>query len=468
MSSDTSVASADSLSYEQWRARWRPAVAGVLAKGRSGDLPAEPERLLDSPTYEGFPVRPLYTAWTRCPNRRCPAGGRSCAAATRCATSSPAGRSPERFPARRRRVADGNGAVLVALTEGVSALVLRVGEPAARRPANWTACSRACSSTWCRSSSTPACDYVAAADAVLALVTDLDDDQRARLSMDLGADPLTAPLSGRPAPSVDRRRGDRGQGRPDYDGGVRAITVDGPAFHNLGASASWELAGSVAAGGRATCGCSATAGLAVADALRQISFRFAADDDQFMTIAKLRAARQLWARVAEVVGAAGRGRRHGARGHVAADDGAARPVGEHAAHHAGGVRRGRRRRRHRAGAAVRRGDPRRFARHRTEFRPPHRPQHPTAAAGGVPHRPGARPGGRVVVRRGPHRAARRAGVGALPGHRVARRLRRGPRLRRRADRRGARPPRRRHRAPAHRAHRCQRVPEPRRTAAAAS
>ena len=43
-------------------------------------------------------------------------------------------------------------------------------------------------------------------------------------------------------------------------------------------------------------------GLGVRDALRQISFRFAADDDQFMTIAKLRAARQLWARVAEVVG----------------------------------------------------------------------------------------------------------------------------------------------------------------------
>ncbi|CAN5312730.1 hypothetical protein BH11ACT7_BH11ACT7_31500 [soil metagenome] len=43
-------------------------------------------------------------------------------------------------------------------------------------------------------------------------------------------------------------------------------------------------------------------GLSVADALRQISFRFAADDDQFMSIAKFRAARQLWARVAEVVG----------------------------------------------------------------------------------------------------------------------------------------------------------------------
>jgi methylmalonyl-CoA mutase len=82
---------------------------------------------------------------------------------------------------------------------------------------------------------------------------------------------------------------------------VRAITVDGPAFHDLGASASWELAGSIAAavGYLRLLG---ESGIAARDALRQISFRFAADDDQFMTIAKLRALRQLWARVAEVVG----------------------------------------------------------------------------------------------------------------------------------------------------------------------
>jgi methylmalonyl-CoA mutase len=42
--------------------------------------------------------------------------------------------------------------------------------------------------------------------------------------------------------------------------------------------------------------------LSVADSLRQISFRLAADDDQFMTIAKFRALRLLWARVAEVAG----------------------------------------------------------------------------------------------------------------------------------------------------------------------
>ena len=87
-----------------------------------------------------------------------------------------------------------------------------------------------------------------------------------------------------------------------YDGGVRAITVDGPAFHDLGASASWELAGAIAAG-VSYLRLLSDSGISAPEALRQISFRFAADDDQFMTIAKLRAARQLWARVAEVVGA---------------------------------------------------------------------------------------------------------------------------------------------------------------------
>jgi methylmalonyl-CoA mutase len=86
------------------------------------------------------------------------------------------------------------------------------------------------------------------------------------------------------------------------DHGVRAITIDGPAFHNLGSNATWELAGSIAAAVsylRSLCG----SGLPVAKALSQISFRLAADDDQFLTIAKVRALRRQWARVAEVVGA---------------------------------------------------------------------------------------------------------------------------------------------------------------------
>ena len=43
------------------------------------------------------------------------------------------------------------------------------------------------------------------------------------------------------------------------------------------------------------------------DALDQISFRLVADDDQFMTIAKVRAARELWARVGDALGHPGHG-----------------------------------------------------------------------------------------------------------------------------------------------------------------
>ena len=53
---------------ESDRDRWRFAVAGVLAKSTRrdrADLPAEPERLLDSPAYEGFAIRPLYTSLGR-------------------------------------------------------------------------------------------------------------------------------------------------------------------------------------------------------------------------------------------------------------------------------------------------------------------------------------------------------------------------------------------------------------------
>jgi methylmalonyl-CoA mutase len=205
-------------------------------------------------------------------------------------------RVAEAFPANGSAAADANGAVLVALTEGVSALVLGVEGAAADL-------DRLLEGVFLDLVPVvldAGVDYEAAADAALALLTDLDDDQRSRLSVDLGADPLTAPLSGRPAPSMADVVAVAAK-VTGYDGGVRAITIDGPAFHDLGASASWELAGSIGAavGYLRLLG---DGGIAPGAALRQISFRFAADDDQFMTIAKLRAARRLWARVAEVVG----------------------------------------------------------------------------------------------------------------------------------------------------------------------
>ena len=115
----------------------------------------------------------------------------------------------------------------------------------------------------------------------------MDDEQRGRLSIDLGADPLTAPLSRARRRRHRRCRRDRREGHR-----VRAVAFGrspstGPRFHNLGASASWELAGAVAAG-VAYLRRLGEAGLSVSDSLRQISFRLAADDDQFMTIAKFR------------------------------------------------------------------------------------------------------------------------------------------------------------------------------------
>jgi methylmalonyl-CoA mutase len=287
-------------------ARWRSAVAAVLAKSSRRDpedLPAEPERLLDSPTYEGFPIRPLYTSLDALPEPSLPGQWPFVRGADARRDVKSGWKVAEAFPVNGSAAAEGNGAVLVALTEGVSALVLRVGEPGGVAAADL---DRLLEGVFLDlvpvilEIPAAGAEFLAAADAALALLTDLDDDQRSRLSLDLGADPLTAPLSGRPAPNVTDVVATAAK-VTGYDGGVRAITVDGAAFHNLGASASWELAASIAAA-VAYLRLLSAGGVAAADALRQIAFRFAADDDQFMTIAKLRVARQLWARVAEVVG----------------------------------------------------------------------------------------------------------------------------------------------------------------------
>ncbi|MEU0371712.1 methylmalonyl-CoA mutase family protein [Streptomyces sp. NPDC006283] len=94
--------------------------------------------------------------------------------------------------------------------------------------------------------------------------------------------------------------------------GLRAVTVDALPYHEAGATAAQELGCSLATGVswlRDLTG----AGLDAQAACGQLEFRYAATADQFLTIAKLRAARRLWARVAEVcgvTGAAGSQRQH--------------------------------------------------------------------------------------------------------------------------------------------------------------
>ena len=77
------------------------------------------------------------------------------------------------------------------------------------------------------------------------------------------------------------------------------FVVDATAVHDRGASDAQELgwAMATAAGYLRTL---TGGGLSVADAAALVEFRLAATDEQFPTIAKLRAARRLWARVQEL------------------------------------------------------------------------------------------------------------------------------------------------------------------------
>ncbi|MGZ8738889.1 MAG: methylmalonyl-CoA mutase family protein, partial [Nocardioides sp.] len=84
--------------------------------------------------------------------------------------------------------------------------------------------------------------------------------------------------------------------------GCRALVVDGTAVHDLGASDVQELGYVLALGAHYLRALDA-ANLTVDDAAGLVEFRMAASDDQFVTIAKLRAVRRTWARMLELSGA---------------------------------------------------------------------------------------------------------------------------------------------------------------------
>ena len=140
---------------EQVRGRWRTAVAGVLSKSTRKDpeqLGDEPERLLETPTYDGIAIRALYTALDELPEPPLPGewpyvrGGdalRDVNAGWKVAEAFPV---PGRAPNSQRRQRGGAGRTR------------RRGQRAADpggaspgwRPGSSSRCSRACTWTWCR------------------------------------------------------------------------------------------------------------------------------------------------------------------------------------------------------------------------------------------------------------------------------------------------------------------------------
>ncbi len=87
---------------------------------------------------------------------------------------------------------------------------------------------------------------------------------------------------------------------------VRAVVVDAVPVHAAGGADSQELGFSLAAG-VAYLRALTDAGLDVATAAGLLEFRYAVTDEQFPTIAKLRAARRVWSRVLDACGAADAG-----------------------------------------------------------------------------------------------------------------------------------------------------------------
>jgi methylmalonyl-CoA mutase len=140
-------------------------------------------------------------------------------------------------------------------------------------------------------------EFAAAAEAYF----DLFGGQPSAATGNLGIDPLGLHARTGAAPDLDAAvelavRTSRTYPR------LRAIVVDGLPYHDAGGSDAEELGCSLAAG-VAYLRALTAAGLDVAAAANLLEFRYAATADQFMTIAKLRAARRLWTRVTEVSGA---------------------------------------------------------------------------------------------------------------------------------------------------------------------
>ena len=128
----------------------------------------------------------------------------------------------------------------------------------------------------------------------------------AKLTVDFGLDPIgdmartgSALL---PWPELSARAGAtakdvRGKG---FDN-AHLLRADGRAVHEAGGSEAQELAFSIAAGVSYLRLLEAS-GFALEQARQRISFLMAADADEFLTIAKFRALRKLWARVEQACG----------------------------------------------------------------------------------------------------------------------------------------------------------------------
>ncbi|WP_242890906.1 methylmalonyl-CoA mutase subunit beta [Actinomadura litoris] len=277
------------------RDRWREMVRGVLRKSGAAteDTPLEEiEGLLARRSYDGVPIPALSTRADAPPGRPglVPYVGRARAGGEGLAGWDVRQRHAGADPAAVRE------AVLADLENGVTSVWLEVGG-AGLAPSALPEALRGVLLDLAPIVLDAADRTGEAAEAFLALAAGTGP----AVSGNLGADPLGLQARTGAAGSLDEAAELAARCVRDFPG-LRAITVDGTVHHDAGGGDADELGAAVAAGVaylRALTG----SGLGVDAAFGQIEFRLAVNADQFSSIAKIRALRRLWARVAEVSGA---------------------------------------------------------------------------------------------------------------------------------------------------------------------
>jgi methylmalonyl-CoA mutase len=277
------------------RDEWRALVSAVLAKsGREGD----PEEALASTTYDGIRIKPLYTAddthgldQDGVPGS--PPFVRGATVEGAAATGWDV-RTRHADPDARRA----NRAALADLESGASSLWLKIGPHG------------------CSVDDLPTVlDGVYLNLAPIALDAGAHTERAAQalltLSEQRGVDPaeLRGTLGADPIGWRARTGADADLGllrtlsaQRNALAGMLLATVDGTVYHDAGGSDAQEL-GVATAVGVAYLRALTDAGLSVDEALARIEFRWAVGAEQFPSIAKLRASRQLWDRIARESGA---------------------------------------------------------------------------------------------------------------------------------------------------------------------
>ncbi|MFJ2626716.1 methylmalonyl-CoA mutase family protein [Streptomyces sp. NPDC087532] len=282
--------------------QWQSLVEGVLRKSGKDVVGSAAEEALSTTVEDGLITRPLYTSRDSAPD----AGHPGFAPFTRGGTAG--GNAAGGWDVRQRHAlpdpARLNEAVLADLENGVTSLWLPVGGTDGVPVSALAGALDGVLLDLAPVVLDAGSHLDAAATELLRLHTERGVEVR-NARGNLGADPLG--LAARNGAEADLTAAVHWARRCAREfPGMRAMTVDALPYHEAGGSAAEELGASLATG-VAYLRALTEADLTVEEACAQLEFRYAATADQFLTVAKLRAARRLWARVAEVCGAAAAG-----------------------------------------------------------------------------------------------------------------------------------------------------------------